>query len=371
MIKSIDVKNFKCFRGDTHFDLGGITLLSGVNGVGKSSLLQCLLLLRQSHLDGDDLRLNGDLLELGQSTDAFCSDSDDDELFFGLTLDDGVALNWRYRFREDGFDVVSSPDAVEECALFQPQCHYICADRWGPRRLLPMSDFDIVHGNLGKFGEYAAHYLVSFGDHLLSEINPRLPMRNPEEGKDLLHQVQEWLNEISPGTRLEPRAFRELDGSTLTFAFRGEIGYSRNYRATNVGFGLSYTLPVIVALLSLSPGGIVMLENPEAHLHPRGQSIIGRLMALAAQAGIQVIVETHSDHVLNGIRIAVKDGVLPADKAIFHYFSRTDTGRIEVDSPQIDSEGKLDHWPEGFFDESVKSLAALSSRRRREKEAAK
>ncbi len=365
MIKSVDVKNFKCFRGDTHFDLSGVTLLSGVNGVGKSSLIQGLLLLRQSHLDGDDLRLNGNLLELGQSTDAFCSDADDDELSFNLTLHSGTSLTWLYRFREDGFDVLSCPEDVGDCALFKPQYHYICADRWGPRRLLPMSDFDIAQVNLGKYGEYAAHYLVNSGDQLLSEINPKLPVRSPEEGKDLLHQVQEWLNEISPGTRLEPKAFRELDSSALTFSFRGEVGYSRNYRATNVGFGLSYTLPVIVALLSLPPGGIVILENPEAHLHPRGQTIMAKLMALATVAGVQVIVETHSDHVLNGIRIAVREGILPPEAAVFHYFSRTDKGGIKVDSPRIDSEGKLDNWPEGFFDEGVRSLAALSSRRRR------
>lgn len=228
-----------------------------------------------------------------------------------------------------------------------------------------MSEHDIAHGNLGRYGEYAAHYLVSFGERLLPEINENLPLRNPEEGKDLLHQVQEWLNEISPGTRLEPKAFRELDGSTLTFAFRGQIGYSRSYRATNVGFGLSYTLPVIVSLLSLPPGGLVMLENPEAHLHPRGQTIMGRLIALTAAAGVQVIVETHSDHVLNGIRIAVREGVLPAEEAVLHYFSRAEQGRVKVESPRIDADGKIDRWPEGFFDEAIKSLASLSSRRPR------
>ncbi len=86
MIRSFEIKNFKCFRGVTTLGLGGVTLLSGVNGVGKSSFLQGLLLLRQSHQDGEGLRLNGDLLEVGQSTDALCSDAEDDELSFGLTL---------------------------------------------------------------------------------------------------------------------------------------------------------------------------------------------------------------------------------------------------------------------------------------------
>lgn len=112
-----------------------------------------------------------------------------------------------------------------------------------------------------------------------------------------------------------------------------------------------------------------MLENPEAHLHPRGQTTIGKLMALAAAAGVQVIVETHSDHVLNGIRVAVREGLLPPDAAVFHYFSRSEKGEICIDSPRIDAQGKLDNWPEGFFDESVKSLAALSSRRPRQRRA--
>ncbi|WP_133510578.1 AAA family ATPase [Candidatus Thiosymbion oneisti] len=365
MIESMEVKNFKCFRGNQHFALGPVTLLAGVNGVGKSSLIQGFLLARQSYPDWNELRLNGDLLELGQPGDAFCADAEDDELRFALTLQPGKQLDWRYRFTEDRFERVEAPNDLGDCALFGPECHYLSADRWGPRRLLPMSRHDITHGNLGKYGEYTAHYLEAFGGRRLPEINAKLPVRNPDEGKDLLHQVQAWLNELSPGTRLEPKIFRELDESTLTFAFRGELGYSRSYRATNVGFGLSYTLPIIVALLSLPPGGLVMLENPEAHLHPRGQTIIGKLMALAAAAGVQVVVETHSDHVLNGIRIAVKAGLLAPELAVFHYFTRTELGAIEIDSPRIDAEGRLDRWPEGFFDEGIKSLAALSSRRAR------
>lgn len=365
MIESVDIKNFKCFQGDRHLELGPITLLAGVNGVGKSSLIQGLLLARQSYPDWNDLRLNGDLLALGQPNDAFCADAEDDELRLTLTLESGDRLDWRYRLTEGGFVRVRAPNEIGDCALFGSRCHYICADRWGPRKLLPMSRYDIAHGNLGKYGEYTAHYLETFGSRLLPEINAKLPVRNPGAGEDLLRQVQEWLNEVSPGTRLGTKIFREVDGSALTFAFRGEIGYSRGYRATNVGFGLSYTLPVIVALLSLPPGGLVMLENPEAHLHPRGQTILGRLMAQAAAAGVQVIVETHSDHVLDGVRIAVREGRLAPERAVFHYFARTERGVIEIDSPRIDAEGKLDRWPEGFFDEGLKNLAALSSRRTR------
>ena len=81
---------------------------------------------------------------------------------------------------------------------------------------------------------------------------------------------------------------------------------SNEYRPTSVGFGIAYVLPVLVALLSANEKYMVIIENPEAHLHPRGQVAMGELIARAAAAGVQVIVETHSDHVLNGVRLAVK-----------------------------------------------------------------
>jgi predicted ATPase len=364
MITQIHIKNFKCFQ-QADLCLASITLLSGLNGVGKSTTLQSLLLLRQSQDGESKIRLNGDLVELGQTSDAFCETAEDDEMAFRLVDEQCLTLEWAYQFTEETFQTKKIAENTGNCILFSDHFHYISADRWGPRRFLPMSEFDVHHGKLGKYGEYTAHYLMEYGDRLFA--NPRLPLRDEEAGKTLLHQVQVWLNEISPGTRIETKALKEVDASTISFSFRGEYGYSKAFRPTNVGFGLSYTLPVIVALLSLPEGGLVMLENPEAHLHPRGQTIMGKLMAIAAAAGIQVIVETHSDHVLNGIRIAVRDGIIKPEDSCFHYFTRDAKGKIEIQTPLIDAEGRIDQWPEGFFDESVRNLATLSSSRRRER----
>ena len=94
-----------------------------------------------------------------------------------------------------------------------------------------------------------------------------------------------------------------------------------------------------------------MIENPEVHLHPAGQALMGRFLADAAQSGIQVIVETHSDHVLNGIRRAVKAGRLPAGKVALHFFRTRSTDSPRALSPTIDGSGNVDVWPEGFFDQ--------------------
>jgi len=152
-----------------------------------------------------------------------------------------------------------------------------------------------------------------------------------------------------------------MDVVNLEYSFVTGKFLSAKYRATNVGFGITYTLPVLVALLSSPPGSLVLVENPEAHLHPKGQVRIGQLMALAAASGVQVMVETHSDHVLNGIRLAAYNRQIDHRGVRLHYFERENSkqGRVSVVSPSMDENGRIDQWPEGFFDVWDKCLEAL------------
>jgi predicted ATPase len=178
-------------------------------------------------------------------------------------------------------------------------------------------------------------------------------------GLSLLDQVDGWLQEISPGSHLTIEAIRRGDSALAGFAFDrpGDVK-TRAFRATNVGFGLSYALPVIVALLSAPKGALVLLENPEAHMHPRGQTRLGQLAARAAAAGVQVIIETHSDHVMDGARIDIRDGRLEPSAAAFHYFERHGA-ESSVISPAINADGRLNTWPVGFFDQHDENLAHL------------
>jgi predicted ATPase len=130
------------------------------------------------------------------------------------------------------------------------------------------------------------------------------------------------------------------------------------YRATNVGFGISYVLPVIVAVLSAKPNDIILLENPEAHLHPQGQARMGELLARAAATGIQIICETHSDHILNGMRYAAKQGTIQPEQVAIHHFA-IEEGNRQHYHIRVDEEGDLTPWPEGFFDEFENMLMKL------------
>nr|WP_275939108.1 DUF3696 domain-containing protein [Polyangium spumosum] len=134
----------------------------------------------------------------------------------------------------------------------------------------------------------------------------------------------------------------------------------RFHRPSNVGFGITYVLPVIISLLMAEPGDIVMLENPEAHLHPRAQSRVARLCAKAAAAGVQVIVESHSDHVLNGVRVAVHGGeIAPDDVSVLFFAAPSKEPKASVEHIRVDRRGRLDGWPEGFFDEGDRLLDRL------------
>ena len=119
----------------------------------------------------------------------------------------------------------------------------------------------------------------------------------------------------------------------------------------HTGFGLTQTLPIVVSALSAAQGDIILIENPEVHLHPAGQALMGQFMADVARTGIQVLVETHSDHVLNGVRRAVKGERLAADQVAIHFFRSRSTELPQVQSPALDKDGNIDDWPEGFFDQ--------------------
>lgn len=366
MIKLLRLKNFKCFEKQ-ELELGALTLLSGLNGMGKSSILQSLLLLRQSYQRGllqrTGLALNGDLVKIGTAQDALFAEAKEEKIGFELELTNGCKGGWRFNYNKeaDVLDIEKSPssDSIYQSSLFKDNFHYLQAERLGPRRFFEMSVFQVQqHGQIGTKGEFTAHFLAYCGTRKIS--NEALAYPKAESLK-LRDQVEAWLEEISPGTRIHIDLHKGMDLVNLEYSFVTGKHVSNSFRSTNVGFGLTYTLPVIVALLASDAGSLIMIENPEAHLHPKGQVRIGELIALAASCGIQVIVESHSDHILNGIRLAVYNQKIVPYKIKLHYFERKESkqGKVSIVTPSIDQNGRIDRWPDGFFDVWDKCLESL------------
>ena len=179
------------------------------------------------------------------------------------------------------------------------------ADRLGPRSTLPFAEEGHASATpLGKRGEHVLWYLENFGGAPVAEA-----VRHPRESKKTLAaQANAWLGTISPGAELRIAVVPEADCAVGTYRFSLPADVpSRPFRAGNVGFGMTYALSPIVALLApkrdlaRSVDHLVIIENPEAHLHPGGQTSLAELSARAAAGGSQIILETHSDHVLDGV----------------------------------------------------------------------
>lgn len=368
MIKEIKLKNFKAFRS-VELPIGGLTVLSGLNGSGKSSVMQAISALRQSsdagYLQGDGgLLLNGELVGLGTGKDVLFEYADIPSVSISITEIHGEASlvsSWEFSYSEraDILPIPAEGISGVESKFLAKGFQFLSADRAVPAVMFPKSYSDAIRRRfLGVRGQYAVYYLSVCQDDPVSGGR----VRNQSKGAQLLAQVESWLDCLSPGVGLLAREVVGADLAKLSFVYGGNagIGSSNEYRPTNVGFGLTYVLPVVIACLSAKPGELVMIENPEAHLHPQGQSVMGELLARTAADGVQLLVETHSDHLINGIRRAVKGGTLPPELSVFHFFQREMGGAgTNVETPVVSIDGRFDKWPDGFFDEWDKAVLEL------------
>lgn len=173
-----------------------------------------------------------------------------------------------------------------------------------------------------------------------------------DEIANLQDQARKWLNYIIPGANFDNAI--PLGKSKV---IQGTFGESL---PTNVGFGISYCLPIIVNGLLAEKNTVFIVENPEAHLHPTGQSRIGRFLAQIASTGVQVIVETHSEHIINGVKIAILEGdKLNKDDAIVNFIYKDENEKSVIKEIYFNEEAEFDKFPPGFIDQEQRDIAEM------------
>ncbi|WP_239073841.1 DUF3696 domain-containing protein [Streptomyces sp. SID10853] len=330
-------------------------------------MLQSLLLARLAAVtQGRAVRLNGPLgLALGEARDVLHWAAPEREI--GLRLSGPEGQVWEYQF--------SLPEEEHALHLGVKQAPsgsvpgidnsgagftYLCAERLGPRDTLSVSAQEPDEIGVGVQGEYTAQVLALRETRAVSSRRVvREALHHPRASSPQPRfQAQAWASDIIRPIRITAQLAVGIMASTIRFEEAEQGG--EQVRPTNTGFGVSYALPIIVAGLLTEPGDLLLVENPEAHLHPAGQSKLGRFLAQVAGSGVQVVVETHSDHVLNGARLAVaQDRSLPATDMVVHYFDHDQALPI-----QVNDKGELDHWPAGFFDQIESDLGRLARARR-------
>lgn len=386
MIERILIDGYKCLK-DVSLETGNLNVLVGPNASGKSSVLQSLLLLRQS-ADKigkvNSLHLSGPLYKAGTAQDIL-HPAAEHQIKIELQENGG---NTEFLFFLDRDDGSQSPKrllrAKKEntlpCELYDRSdgFAYLNAERIGPRLSNPLPSDELHLGGLvGMHGEYTAAILDrayasvikidgSNEEFLDNLANAPKKLDGRELMQDLLNThgrldliCNEMLGWILPGSKFETTEHHQIDSATLRF-IRDPLKTKTPVRATHIGFGLTYTLPIITAALALRQGGLLMVENPEAHLHPFSQSRIGVFLAMMAATGRQIFLETHSDHVINGIRLAVNNGFISANQVYINFFKPPEVSDFATVIPiRIRENGRLDQWPEGFFDQIENDLSKL------------
>lgn len=382
MLTQFSIEGFKRFQSCT-LDLEPLTALTGLNGAGKTSIIQALLLLRHASLASHKfpvsrevdqnhtatVPLNGAFgLELGGAQDVLNIQHSSQQIVLSAELRDGTVILFHLKASRDlpYLEIVSGqppgyiPGALGGSAR---AFTYLCAERLGPREILRDSPEPEDALGVGVQGEYCAQIIDVHGLNEKKKVplSRRLPGRKEEVDAYLKYQVEAWLSDIVRPIELDVARPPGILVRTLRFRPPG----GEWVRAPNMGFGVSYCLPIVLGGLFAPEGSLLMVENPEAHLHPAGQSRMGVFLAMLAATGVQVILETHSDHVLNGIRRAIGEHrLLKPEHALVHFFDMGENNEPALSTLRFTGGGNLNDWPKRFFDQYQLDVAALARVRR-------
>ncbi len=340
MINSLYLKNFKSFL-ESKITFKPLTIFSGLNCAGKSSIIEALKII----FDGYSR----------QSSEILTKDSEYDALISFLTKDRYFEIKclWNNELRpfkydkdpQKTFDIIKGP------SLSQQDFRLVSAGRIGPKSTYNLSKFRYQY-QWSSNGDDVFSFLY-YAEEKGLYVEKSLQKAKSNNFRD---NVEAWLSIISPGTTLNVNYSSDQRRATPFY---------NNVSPIETGFGLSYTLPVIIALLDPTPGTVV-IENPEAHLHPKGQTEIGKLIAKTISDKKQVIIETHSDHIIDGIRIAAALGDVNVNDVSFMFVSKGDLeSESKIKEITVDRGGNLSEWPKDFFDQTLEDAKNLMKIKRR------
>lgn len=365
MISSVEISSFKRFS-QLSLPCSNLTVLTGLNGSGKSTVIQALNLMHRTSVSSlDFVGLSSDAAEdLGEAADVLNVDSIGSRIEMGLNAD--RELSWKFDVSQSDeyapyLQVAHKPARIPfPFEAVDGSYTYLSAERIGPRTSHPTSPALPGETIVGSDGRYVAHALAVGQRREVEEMRRHL---SAGMVTTLGAQTEAWLSSFVGATQLDATLIPRTALATLRIREVGS-GSSEWMLPTNTGFGVSYCLPIIVAGLTMPRNGVLVVDSPEAHLHPAAQSSMGQFLARIAGAGVQVVVETHSDHVLNGIRKAVAvHHLLSHNEVTISFFDRSSDPQVM----KLDEAGRVDRWPKGFFDQFEMDLGSLNNFRHSER----
>ena len=428
-ITGLSVSGFKSIADDQYLDLRPLTVLAGANSSGKSSFMQPLLLLKQtleSPGDPGALWLGGPNVKFTSAEQLLTrAPREGRDFSVGLFIGEDSHLTMTYKYtKDDGFSATKMAVSLQgnDFTLRASMSHDDVVE------VVP-SSIDKLRLRIQKDTKTDAKWVVERDRCFLSlemEQNGRplywfnaeeiLPLRlyysliqnvihlpglrgNPQ--RDYARQavgrrfpgtfdtyvasvIEQWQKSESTNLKLLGTALENmgltwkvkaapLNDTTMELKV-GRLPHSRRGGASDlvsiadVGFGVSQSLPVLVALLAAKSGQLLYLEQPEIHLHPLAQRKLARELTAAAQRGVIVVVETHSSLLLREIQTLIAQNELQPEEVALHWFSRTTAGSTTVQTAKLDENGAFGTWPVDFDETDMASedayLDAVEARRK-------
>lgn len=355
MLNRVQIKNFKCLQNH-EIGLKPLTILAGANGSGKSSLIQAILVFQSCYKTvtgtGVEKVFHQNIGAVSQLISQNFLDTQEAVIIADIEqYSAGIILTLDGNKKQR---LIASGNIKDIPHDLFPAFQYLNAERMGPRLHTGIGESDTL---IRPDGGNAA-YLVDYADQEGFKISIDL-MREDEPIK-FSYQVEKYLSAIMGDIKLYYEA--DYDSAAIKTTLQTSAA-ERPVTPPLTGFGYSYALPIVVAGLLCSctcfPNMALIVENPEAHLHPSAQSNMGKFLALLAGCGVQVIVETHSEHIIDGARLQLAHEE-KTDCMRVHFFTYDEQG-TSVKQIDVNQRGELTSWPKGFFDQKQKDLRELLS----------
>lgn len=351
MLNSLSVTNFKS-HDVSNVELKKITLLVGTNSGGKSSIIQALLLIIHNITNQTASPLNGHLVSIGTFTEA--GNYVLNKNFFELGVTQGsekVVMKFSQPDegeQEPNCSIKETSEVLQEFLNYRNnRVHYLSANRIGGQDLYT-KNFD-KYDVFGLNGEYAVDYFENHKEDKLSE-----EMLSDSASVTLEYQVNFWLEKIF-NQKITTSSISGTDKIKAEY----RLPYTRTIRPKNTGAGISYLVSILIVCLSSQRGDLIVVENPEIHLHPKAQSILTEFFIFIANADRQLIVETHSDHLFNGIRLGINKNKILKENAAVHFFTLGDeqvTNHLPV---EFNDQGQVINVTTDLFDQFSNDLKEL------------
>lgn len=334
MIRRLTINNLKSIK-NLEMECSNINLLIGTNSSGKSSIIQGLLFFGQNIENA--VGLNGSFVSLGSLEENRCVYSDEKEISTEIEENNH---KWKAAlYYKNDVLTLNRNFGSDENTQLTLNIQYLSCHRVGPqnvyKRNMSMDD------RIGNNGEYAISYLNTHGTDVLDENLCR-----EMQDYTLLGQVNWWLKYITEADV----STEEILGTDLVKASYS-MNDLRGIRPENIGSGISYLVSILIMCLASPENAVLVIENPEIHLHPSAQAKVCEFLYFIASANRQLFVESHSDHIFNGFRAGITTGEMNDDEINMQFVQLNEEHVTETLKIKIGRFGRVENQQQGLFDQ--------------------